>query len=71
MGLKFFDFDNDGRMDLFVTDMHSDMMEELDPFHEKDKIKIASIPPDAQLGGPPDKFIFRQFLLSQSGQRQI
>ena len=25
MGVKFFDYDNDGRMDLFVTDMHSDM----------------------------------------------
>jgi hypothetical protein len=25
MGLKFFDYNNDGRMDLFVTDMHSDM----------------------------------------------
>ena len=25
MGIKFFDYDNDGRMDLFVTDMHSDM----------------------------------------------
>ena len=25
MGLKFFDFNNDGRLDLFVTDMHSDM----------------------------------------------
>lgn len=56
MGLKFFDFDNDGRMDLLVTDMHSDMMEALDPFHEKDKIK--SHPPDEQLGGPADKFIF-------------
>ena len=56
MGLKFFDFDNDGRMDLLVTDMHSDMMEALDPFHEKDK--IVSHPPDAQLGGPADKFIF-------------
>jgi len=27
MGVKFFDFDLDGRMDLFVTDMHSDMTE--------------------------------------------
>lgn len=25
MGLKFFDYNNDGRFDLFVTDMHSDM----------------------------------------------
>jgi len=25
MGLKFFDYNNDGRMDLIVTDMHSDM----------------------------------------------
>lgn len=25
MGIKFFDFNNDGRMDLFITDMHSDM----------------------------------------------
>jgi len=38
MGVKFFDFDNDGRMDLFISDMHSDMMQDLDPFHEKDKI---------------------------------
>ena len=25
MGIKWFDFDNDGQMDLFLTDMHSDM----------------------------------------------
>jgi enediyne biosynthesis protein E4 len=31
MGLKFFDYDNDGRMDLLVTDMHSDMMQEQSP----------------------------------------
>jgi len=56
MGLKFFDFDNDGRMDLFVTDMHSDMMEEQGPDHEKEKIK--SHPPDSALGGSAEKFIF-------------
>jgi enediyne biosynthesis protein E4 len=37
MGVKFFDFDNDGRMDLIVTDMHSDMSESVDPDREKSK----------------------------------
>jgi hypothetical protein len=27
MGVKFFDYNNDGRLDLYVTDMHSDMSE--------------------------------------------
>jgi len=31
MGIKFFDYDNDGRPDLFVTDMHSDMHTNLNP----------------------------------------
>jgi enediyne biosynthesis protein E4 len=35
MGVKFFDFDNDGRMDLIITDMHSDMSESVDPDREK------------------------------------
>jgi enediyne biosynthesis protein E4 len=56
MGVKFFDYDNDGRMDLFVTDMHSDMMDELAPDHEKEKIKTH--PPDDVLGGPADTFIY-------------
>jgi enediyne biosynthesis protein E4 len=41
MGVKFFDFDNDGRLDLFVTDMHSDMSEEVGPDREKLKSQIA------------------------------
>jgi hypothetical protein len=65
MGLKFFDYDNDGRMDLLVTDMHSDMMEEQSPEHEKDKIK--SHPPDEQLGGAADKFIFGNALYHNLG----
>jgi enediyne biosynthesis protein E4 len=37
MGIKFFDFDNDGLMDLLVTDMHSDMSAEIGPDREKVK----------------------------------
>jgi enediyne biosynthesis protein E4 len=40
MGIKFFDFDNDGLMDLFVTDMHSDMSEEIGPEREKLKSRM-------------------------------
>ncbi len=37
MGIKVFDVDNDGRMDIFITDMHSDMSHEVGPeqAHEK------------------------------------
>ena len=38
MGIKVFDFDNDGRLDLYLTDMHTDMWKHLDPFSEKEKI---------------------------------
>ena len=37
MGVKAFDYDNDGRMDLYVTDMHSDMSENVGPEKEKQK----------------------------------
>jgi enediyne biosynthesis protein E4 len=37
MGIKVFDFNNDGRQDIFVTDMHSDMSETIGP--ERDKLK--------------------------------
>jgi len=40
MGIKFFDFDNDGRVDLFLTDMHSDMFEEVGPEREKMKSQV-------------------------------
>ncbi|MGB7190630.1 MAG: CRTAC1 family protein [Acidobacteriaceae bacterium] len=55
MGIKFFDYDNDGRPDLFVTDMHSDMMAQQTPFQEKEKVVPVST---AMLGGPASDYIF-------------
>ncbi|MFT5165023.1 MAG: hypothetical protein ACI8P3_000247 [Saprospiraceae bacterium] len=37
MSAKYFDFDNDGQLDIFITDMHSDMSERIPP--EKEKLK--------------------------------
>jgi hypothetical protein len=36
-GHQVFDFDNDGRMDIYITDMHSDMSQEVGPEHEREK----------------------------------
>ena len=56
MGIKFFDYDNDGRPDLFITDMHSDMFENLPP--ERERQKAAVHPPEALLGGAAGTFVF-------------
>ena len=37
MGIKVFDVNNDGRLDIFITDMHSDMSEMIGPEHDKMK----------------------------------
>jgi enediyne biosynthesis protein E4 len=57
MGIKFFDYDNDGRMDLFVTDMHSDMQDDSPPDREKLKLRPEKIPPFRFLGGDPATFM--------------
>lgn len=56
MGIKFFDYDNDGQMDLLVTDMHSDMFKEVGP--DREKLKSAEHAPDRALGAASSKFIF-------------
>lgn len=37
MGIKVFDWNNDGRMDIYITDMHSDMSKEVGPHDEHTK----------------------------------
>jgi enediyne biosynthesis protein E4 len=56
MGVKFFDFDNDGRMDLAVTDMHSDMSESVDP--DREKLKSTMRWPDSFLQASHSDYIW-------------
>ena len=50
MGLKVLDFDNDGNLDLYITDMHSDMSEHIGPEREKMKANM-QWPEDELLSG--------------------
>lgn len=54
MGVKFFDFDNDGLMDLLVTDMHSDMSQLVGPEQEKLKADMQFTPAYLRGGMPED-----------------
>jgi enediyne biosynthesis protein E4 len=65
MGIKFFDYDNDGRMDLFIADMHSDMSDEPGPENEKLKSKVTW--DENYIQGKKDEFIFGNALYHNLG----
>ena len=44
MGIKAFDFENDGDLDIYITDMHSDMSEHIGPEKEKEKAAMQWTP---------------------------
>jgi hypothetical protein len=76
MGVKFFDFNNDGLMDLFVTDMHSDMtpaqISLAQTFRlDAEKIKSESFclaeRTDAFLQGASNNIFGNAFYLNQGG----
>jgi hypothetical protein len=65
MGIKVFDFDNDGRTDLFIADMHSDMSQEPGP--ENEKLKSTITWTDSHLQGTRSDFIFGNALYHNLG----
>ena len=65
MGIKFFDFDNDGRMDLFIDDMHSDMSEEAEP--ENEKLKSTITWTDSYIQGSKSDYIWGNALYHNLG----
>ncbi|MFP3941245.1 MAG: CRTAC1 family protein, partial [Thermoanaerobaculia bacterium] len=63
MGVDFFDSDGDGRLDLILTDMHSDMSEEIGP--ERERLKSRMQWSDEHLQGGDDN-IFGNALYRQT-----
>lgn len=66
MGIKWFDFDDDGKMDLFLTDMHSDMTKLVPPEDEKKKPETTFVP--HILAGDPSEFVFGNALYHNLGE---
>ena len=69
MGAKVFDFDGDGHLDLFVTDMHSDMFGEIeagDWIGEASKSETRTAPTDVFPTGR-SQFIFGNALYASTG----
>ena len=69
MGIKFFDYDNDGRIDLLITDMHSDMSREPGTDNEKTKAEVTWT--DSYLQGKKSDFIFGNALYHNLGNGKI
>jgi hypothetical protein len=65
MGIKFFDYNNDGRIDLFIVDMHSDMSDEPGPENEKLKSKVTW--DENYIQGKKNEFIFGNALYHNLG----
>ncbi len=67
MGVKSFDFDNDGDMDLLLTDMHSDMSEKVDVDREKLKATWVEQNWSATFLGGKGKSIYGNALFRNDG----
>lgn len=67
MGIKFFDYDNDARPDLFITDMHSDMSVEVGPDREKLKSRMEWTKDFLQ--GDETKYVFGNSFFHNLGGR--
>jgi enediyne biosynthesis protein E4 len=65
MGVKSFDYDNDGNLDLFITDMHSDMIKDVGPEDERIKFIFQGAP--KMFGGHPENSIFGNAFFRNQG----
>jgi hypothetical protein len=66
MGIKSFDYDDDGNLDLFITDMHSDMVQEMAPQDERIKL-VFSGAQAAKFFAEPENNIFGNSFFHNQG----
>lgn len=66
MGVKFFDWDNDGDFDLFISDMHSDMSNAVSPANEH--LKSFMVWEDEHLEGGADNIFGNAFYRNDGDQ---
>jgi hypothetical protein len=67
MGIKVFDFNNDGLLDIFVTDMHSDMSDMIGP--EREKMKSTMLWPASVVGSGKTSTWGNSFFLKEGPGR--
>ncbi len=71
MGVKSFDYDNDGDMDLFITDMHTDMLDEIllkRRYWYAEKLAIPEMFPRGFLGTDLNHVMGNAFFRNNGGQ---
>lgn len=69
MGIAVFDWNNDGLFDLLITDMHSDMIGDVAPEHEKDK--FPPTPGKPLHHGTPNSIYGNAFYENRGGGRFV
>ena len=69
MGIKVFDYNNDGLLDIIISDMHSDMSEDIGP--EREKLKSRMQWPESSLRSGGNSIFGNAFFKNEGGGNYV